>query len=128
MRRKLVAAALIAALAAGCSGGEASPGYTLVTTWGTSGAGPGQFREPTGIAVDTEGFVYVADARHGRVEKLAPAGEPVMVFGTPGPGPGPFLTAGVVAGARARGGVSTPMRRRRRSSTCAPSSTIEVWL
>jgi DNA-binding beta-propeller fold protein YncE len=37
--------------------------------WGTEGSGPGQLRRPTGIAVDQEGFVYVADMGNHRVNK-----------------------------------------------------------
>ncbi len=43
------------------------PGYAFVTAWGGKGDGPGQFNDPTGIAV-AGGEVFVADARNGRIQ------------------------------------------------------------
>ncbi|MBT3306921.1 MAG: 6-bladed beta-propeller [Alphaproteobacteria bacterium] len=41
--------------------------YVFISAWGQKGEGPGQFQDPTGIAVhDKE--VYVSDARGGRVQ------------------------------------------------------------
>jgi DNA-binding beta-propeller fold protein YncE len=36
--------------------------------WGSTGSGPGEFRSTTGIAVDDQGLVYVADYTGGRVQ------------------------------------------------------------
>lgn len=36
--------------------------------WGTRGTGPGQFRLPHGIALDSAGLVYVADRSNSRVQ------------------------------------------------------------
>jgi DNA-binding beta-propeller fold protein YncE len=46
---------------------------TLVGTWGSQGTGSGQFTQPTGIAVDGSGNIYVVDNNLGnsRVEKFA---------------------------------------------------------
>jgi DNA-binding beta-propeller fold protein YncE len=38
--------------------------------WGSAGTGPGQFRQPHGIAVDSEGIVYVADRQNGRLQRF----------------------------------------------------------
>jgi DNA-binding beta-propeller fold protein YncE len=38
--------------------------------WGSAGTGPGQFRQPHGIAVDNEGIVYVADRQNGRLQRF----------------------------------------------------------
>ena len=45
--------------------------YTLITTWGE---GPynddGQLNYPEGIAVDSSGFVYIADTFNNRIQKF----------------------------------------------------------
>ena len=52
-----------------------------VTQWGTKGTGEGEFDFGTGhgpedfagsIAVDDEGFIYVADVGNKRIQKFAP--------------------------------------------------------
>ncbi len=43
------------------------PGYAFVAAWGAAGRQPGQFRDPTGIAV-TASEVFVSDARNGRIQ------------------------------------------------------------
>jgi DNA-binding beta-propeller fold protein YncE len=55
-----------------------SPSHDLLTEWGTLGSGNGQFRYPTGIAVDPSGNIFVADPdTHwaaedlGRIQKFA---------------------------------------------------------
>jgi len=47
--------------------------YVFVASWGEKGSGPGQFNEPTGIAV-SGGEVFVSDARNGRVQVFGPDG------------------------------------------------------
>lgn len=37
--------------------------------WGTAGSSLGQFNSPTGVAVDNEGNVYVADTLNNRIQK-----------------------------------------------------------
>ena len=41
-----------------------------VRQWGTPGAGPSQFQQPHGIAVDDQGIVYVADRNNARVQRF----------------------------------------------------------
>jgi sugar lactone lactonase YvrE len=43
---------------------------TALRQFGSSGSGPGQFNEPTGVAVSTDGIVYVTDLRNKRVQVL----------------------------------------------------------
>lgn len=40
----------------------------------TGGSGGGQLKEPTGVAVDSSGNVWVADHGNNRIEELSPAG------------------------------------------------------
>ncbi len=63
------------------------PGYVFVTAWGGKGDGPGQFNDPTGIAV-AGGEVFVADARNGRIQVFDLDGNFKRQFGSPGDGPG----------------------------------------
>jgi DNA-binding beta-propeller fold protein YncE len=41
-----------------------------VRQWGTLGKGPGQFRLPHSIQIDSSGVVYVSDRENGRVERF----------------------------------------------------------
>ena len=41
-----------------------------VRQWGSAGTGPGQFRQPHGIAIDDDGVVYVADRLNGRLQRF----------------------------------------------------------
>jgi hypothetical protein len=41
-----------------------------VRQWGSAGNGPGQFRQPHGIAVDDQGILYVADRQNGRLQRF----------------------------------------------------------
>jgi DNA-binding beta-propeller fold protein YncE len=45
-----------------------TPDGRLVLSWGEPGSGPGQFNLPHGIAVDSQGRVYVADRENSRVQ------------------------------------------------------------
>lgn len=38
---------------------------------GGEGMEPGQFRLPHGLAIDSRNYLYVADARNSRIQKLA---------------------------------------------------------
>jgi DNA-binding beta-propeller fold protein YncE len=52
---------------------------------GSAGTGPGQFQDPTGIAVDAGGRIYVADYTRQRILRFLPDGSFDMEFATPGP-------------------------------------------
>ena len=43
-------------------------------SWGSLGAGPGEFHLPHGLDVDREGRVYVADRENSRIQLFAPDG------------------------------------------------------
>lgn len=49
-----------------------SPDGETLSMLGRPGAAPGQFDRPGGIAVSTDGWVYVADTFNGRVQVFAP--------------------------------------------------------
>jgi DNA-binding beta-propeller fold protein YncE len=61
--------------------------YRFVATWGEKGQAPGQFNDPTGIAI-SEGQVFVADARNDRIQVFDLKGGFLRSFGEPGKGPG----------------------------------------
>ncbi|RMH34129.1 MAG: 6-bladed beta-propeller [Nitrospirae bacterium] len=60
---------------------RANEGYTVISTWGKQGRGPGAFDGPFDVAVDAEGFVYVTDAGNRRVQKFTPDGTFVHQWG-----------------------------------------------
>ena len=64
------------------------PGY--ITQWGTSGSGNTQFLQPSGVATDGAGFVYVADTGNNRIVKYTTAGAYVSQWGSAGSGNGQF--------------------------------------
>ncbi len=56
--------------------------YELVGEWGSFGSAEGQFWNPTGIAVDADGNVYVADRDNHRIQKFTAEGELVTHWDT----------------------------------------------
>ena len=61
------------------------PGYVFISTWGEQGSAPGQFNDPTGIAV-TDDEVFVSDARNARIQVFDYDGNFKRQFGTRGNG------------------------------------------
>lgn len=51
------------------------PDGTHVRSWGEPGTGPGQFRLPHGIAIDSAERVYVADRENSRIQIFTPEGD-----------------------------------------------------
>jgi hypothetical protein len=62
----------------------------FITKWGTRGNGDGQFKNPYGVSVDSEGNVYVADTYNFRVQKFTSDGVFITKWGTSGSGDGQF--------------------------------------
>lgn len=60
---------------------------------GIAGTEPGQFTEPSGVAVDAAGDVYILDSENRRVEKFDPEGHFLLAWGEAGTGPGQFSEA-----------------------------------
>ncbi len=54
----------------------------LAGVLGGSGSSPGQFNTPYGVALDTSGHLYVADAGNHRVQKFGPCGATPTQTGT----------------------------------------------
>ncbi|MCH8981752.1 NHL repeat-containing protein, partial [candidate division KSB1 bacterium] len=62
----------------------------FVTQWGGTGSEPGKFSEPIGVALDTEGNIYVSDAGNNRIQKFTPDGKFVAEWGRAGSAEGEF--------------------------------------
>jgi DNA-binding beta-propeller fold protein YncE len=57
---------------------------TFIAKWGTPGINSTQFNNPTGIAVDATGNVYVTDTDNNRVQKFHSNGTFIAKYGTAG--------------------------------------------
>ena len=87
MRRLWLLALGVAALAPPA---PASASHALVQEWGGQGSGPGQFNEPTDVAVAPNGDVYVTDRENHRIQKFTNDGRFLFQWGGFGTGPGQF--------------------------------------
>jgi len=68
----------------GAVGPTSSCTYTLISQWGSGGAGTGQFIRPQDIAVDSAGNVYVADSGNYRIQKFDATGNYRRTWGSEG--------------------------------------------
>jgi NHL repeat len=76
----LAALICLGMLALGASSAQALLVHT--TSFGSAGAGAGQFNSPQGVTIDqSNGDVYVVDAGNFRVEKFDPSGTFILAFG-----------------------------------------------
>ena len=66
-------------------------GLRVIEVIGSPGMRAGQFNFPTGIALDREGVLFVADSYNHRVQRVTPGGG-VAVIGSRGSGKGQFLS------------------------------------
>ncbi len=64
--------------------------YTYVRQWGGVGTGKGQFAFPVGVAVDSQGDVYVCDTGNHRIQRFNGDGTYVTQWGSDGSGNGQF--------------------------------------
>ena len=68
--------------------------YEFINQWGSKGVANGQFIQPSGIAVDSDDDVYVADfaGRSNIIQKFSNNGTFLSGFGIVGYGPGYFTS------------------------------------
>jgi tripartite motif-containing protein 71 len=69
-------------------GGPTCFGPERIVMWGGRGIGAGAFSAPMGIAVDTDGLVYVSDASANTIQVFSAEGSHLRSFGQPGRGLG----------------------------------------
>jgi transcriptional regulator with XRE-family HTH domain/sugar lactone lactonase YvrE len=69
---------------------EYSPDGRLLARWGGAGFNPGQFANPRGLGIASDGDVVVGDAGHHRIQVLTPAGKPIFQWAGPGNSPQSF--------------------------------------
>jgi sugar lactone lactonase YvrE len=84
---------LVASSQLGTSAGKDTTFVTVPTylsSFGSYGAGLGEFRAPCDLAVDGSGNVWVADAENDRLEEFNGKGELVRTVGSVGTGNGQF--------------------------------------
>lgn len=75
-RRPLLTFALVLVMAAAATGWAQTDGpVEFVRAWGEPGEDPGQFDAPEGVAVHSDGRIYVADTKNHRVQVFGPSGE-----------------------------------------------------
>ena len=68
----------------------ASVWYSFLRAWGSEGSAEGQFNSPQGIAIDSQGDVYVTDYQNYRVQKFDSNGEFITEWGSRGFGEAEF--------------------------------------
>src|SRR5277367_7192968 len=74
--------------AAGCSQATsepilqtaAAPTLHFIGQWGAPGNGPGQLQQPSGIATNSLGDVFIVDGGSAFISKFAPEGKPLLSF------------------------------------------------
>ena len=82
----------------GCGGTSSIPSEGVFgSKWGTEGTGDREFDFPIGVAVASDGSVYVSDYRNHRIQKFTSEGVFVSKWGTEGTGDGQFIQPATVA-------------------------------
>jgi tripartite motif-containing protein 71 len=63
---------------------------SFLTEWGYPGSGDGAFNNPTGIAIGSNGHIFVVDRHNSRVQKFDSSGSFISKWGSGGSGDGQF--------------------------------------
>jgi NHL repeat len=92
-RTAIVGAALLlyfSVALSGCSQATSQPGpppqnpvrptLHFIGQWGSPGNGPGQLQQPSGIATNSLGDIFIADSGSAFISKFAPEGKPLLSF------------------------------------------------
>jgi hypothetical protein len=58
----------------------ATPTLIYIGQWGAAGNGPGQLQQPSGIATNSLGDIFIVDSASGFISKFAPEGKPLLSF------------------------------------------------
>jgi DNA-binding beta-propeller fold protein YncE len=69
----------------------------FLTKWGLFGEGDGEFNRPQGVAVDSNGNVYVVDTGNNRVQKFSSSGGFLTKWGSEGSGDSQFDNPSAIA-------------------------------
>jgi hypothetical protein len=57
-----------------------APTLHFIGQWGNPGNGPGQLQQPSGIATNSLGDIFIVDAGSAFISKFAPEGKPLLSF------------------------------------------------
>jgi hypothetical protein len=57
-----------------------APTLRFIGQWGAPGNGPGQLQQPSGIATNSLGDVFIVDSGSAFISKFAPEGKPLLSF------------------------------------------------
>src|SRR6185436_10343867 len=75
------------------------PTPSPVASWGSYGTSLGQFNDPTGVAIDANGAIYVTDILNNRIQVFSSDGTFRRTWGSLGSGPGEVnYPIGIVVG------------------------------
>jgi DNA-binding beta-propeller fold protein YncE len=69
---------------------QTEEGVVLLSQWGRTGSGAGEFKSPRHLAVDKDGYIYVADTGNHRISKFDSKGNFVKSWGRYGTRDGEF--------------------------------------
>ena len=95
----------------------------FVGQFGRFGRQPGQFITPTGVAIDSGGHIYVADADRNDIQVFGPTGQYLRSIGSSGLGPGQLAGPGKPSFDRA-GNLWVPDQGNDRFQEFDPSGTF----